>query len=569
MLLELEVKNFALIDELYLQFDKGLNILTGETGAGKSIIIDAVNMAIGERADREFVRSGTNKCTIQALFNTDGIFGLKDLLGQYGIEEEQDHSLVVTREIYANGRSTGRINGTIVTQGVLKNITQKLIDIHGQHQHQSLLNTQSHIDLLDAFGGQEVEILLKEISIEYHNLTNLKSRLASICSNEIERERKIDLLKFQIQEIEAAQVSSGEEDALNQQKNRLANSEKIYKAVAEAYTELHEGNRQAPMIDALSKIINQLQHVTSYDEKLEYFHQSLEEVLYKLQDISRDIRDYKEEINFEPELLNEVESRLDTINNLKRKYGKSVDEVLHYFKSIQKELDFYQNSEVEITRLKKEIEEAQKKVVSKGLVLSNIRKKIASTFQQELTQILETLNMGKVSFEVAINHTYDSNNNFKVNEKGIDHVEFKISTNLGEPLKPLAKIASGGEMSRIMLALKTILANVDHIPTLIFDEIDTGISGRTAQVVGKNLYHISQNHQVICITHLPQIASLADSHYLIEKKQLDHSTKTEVNKINVEERIKEVGRLLGGELTDITLKHAKELIEQGNLKRKS
>ncbi len=569
MLLELEVKNFALIDELYLQFEKGLNILTGETGAGKSIIIDAVNMAIGERAGREFVRSGTNKCTVQALFSTSGAMGLVEILDEYGIENDDEQYLVVIREIYANGRSTCRVNGTIVTQSVLKNITEKLIDIHGQHQHQSLLNPNAHIGLLDAYGGKEVNQLRKEISKEYHELQKLQTRLESICSNEMERERKLDLLKFQIQEIESAELSNGEEKLLVQQKNLLANGEKIFNAVSEAYAELYEGNHQMAIVDGISKITSQLQHVSSFDDQLNYFYQTLEEIQIRIQDITREMRDYKDQIDFDPQSLNEVEKRLDTINNLKRKYGKSLEEVLLYYDKIKSELELYCNSEAEIQRLKKDIESKRNEVEAKALVLSEMRKSIATTLQVELTKILETLNMGKVSFVISFNHVLDANNNYKITEKGIDIVEFLISTNLGEPLKSLAKIASGGEMSRIMLALKTILANVDHIPTLIFDEIDTGISGRTAQVVGQNLYHISENHQVICITHLPQIASLADNHFLIEKKEYSDSTKTEVNRMDMEDRIKEVGRLLGGELTDITLKHAKELIQQSNLKRKN
>ncbi|MBM7614015.1 DNA repair protein RecN [Alkaliphilus hydrothermalis] len=569
MLLELEVKNFALIDELYLQFEKGLNILTGETGAGKSIIIDAVNMAIGERADREFVRSGTNKCTVQALFGTEGTVGLESVLEEYGIENNQEQTLVVTREIYANGRSVCRVNGTIVTQGILKNITQKLIDIHGQHQHQSLLNPQAHVDLLDAYGGQAVSQLLGDISEGYKTLLALRGQLNSICSNEIERERKIDLLKFQIQEVRAAELKSGEEEELNQRKDFLANGEKIFKTVAEAYGTLYEGDEFSPLLDQLSKTVTQLHQISSFDHQLTYFYQSLEDIQYKIQDITRDMRDYRDQIDFDPESLNEVEKRLDIINNLKRKYGKSVEEVLGYYHKIEKELELYENSEAEILRLKKSIEKKQLEIEEKALILSGIRKTIATNFQQELTKILENLNMGKVSFDVSFSYTYDSNQQYKLSEKGIDTVEFMISTNLGEPLKPLAKIASGGEMSRIMLALKTILANVDHIPTLIFDEIDTGISGRTAQVVGQNLYDLSRNYQIICITHLPQIASLADRHFFIEKKESGGTTKTEVNPMNIEERIREVGRLLGGELTEITLTHAKELLNKKSPKRKS
>lgn len=567
MLLELEVKNFALIDHLHLQFEKGLNILTGETGAGKSILIDAVNMAIGERADREFVRTGANKCIIQAVFSYSKVNRLEAFFEDYGIEVDSDQTIVVTREIYSNGRSVCRVNGTIITQTVLKTITQQLIDIHGQHQHQSLLDPQSHITLLDAYGGAETLTLLSEIAEQYQHLTNLQGRLKKICSNEMERERKIDLLRFQIQEIEAAKLVIGEEEELNRQKHLLANSEKIFKAVGDTYDLLHDGNLHKPILDNLSFTVNQLHQVAEFDERLQYFYETIEDLQYKLEDITREIRDYRDTIEFDPVLLEEIEERLDLITSLKRKYGKSIQEIIDYLQEITEELFMIENSEKEINFLKSEIKSHRAKMEASALQLSGIRKEIASSLEKSLTNILQTLNMGKVTFQVQIQPTLDQQQQYKLSPKGFDQVEFLISTNLGEPLKPLAKIASGGEMSRIMLALKKILASVDHVPTLIFDEIDTGISGKTAQVVGQNMYDIARNHQIICITHLPQIASLADCHFLIEKREEAHSTMTIVKKLNKGEQIKEVGRLLGGELTNITLQHAEEMIEQANLKR--
>lgn len=563
MLLELEVKNFALIDHVHLQFEKGLNIMTGETGAGKSILIDAVNMAIGERADREFLRTGAQKATLQAVFTMENHSRLASIFEAYGIEQDPDQIIVVTREIYQNGRSTCRVNGTIVTQTVLKTITQQLIDIHGQHQHQSLLDPMAHVDLLDAYGGTEIAQLLETLGDLYQQLTQLKGRLKAICHNEMERERKIDLLKFQIQEIQGAGLTLGEEERLQQEKNLLVNSERIFRAVGDSYTILHEGGAQPALLDALYQITGNFQQVKDFDPRLGYFHETLEELQYRLEDITREIRDYRSGIEFDPQMLEEIEQRLDLINTLKRKYGRSIEEILSYLEQITQELELIENSEKEILKLKEEIKKVRGVMEEKSLMLRERRLEIAKTLEASLTEILQGLNMGKVTFQVNFTPLLNKEGQIRFTPKGIDHVEFMISTNLGEPLKPLAKIASGGEMSRIMLALKKILAQVDQVPTLIFDEIDTGISGKTAQVVGEHMVDIANQHQVICITHLPQIAALADCHFLIEKEEVGDATRTKVNKLSKSDRIQEVGRLLGGAITEITLQHAEEIITAG------
>lgn len=562
MLLELEVKNFALINELNLQFEKGLNVLTGETGAGKSIIIDAVNMVIGERADRSVVRKGTNKCTIQAIFDGSGVKTLRDTFNENGIEIDEGESVIVTREIYSNGRSVSRINGTLVTQGLLKSITEKLIDIHGQHQHQSLLNPLFHIELLDAFGGGETSKLRQTIEDNYKLLLKTEAKLRDLCGNEMERERKLDLLRFQLDEIDAAGLKEGEEEDLSLQRNLLANSEKIFKTVADAYEGLYEGTSYPSVVDNIGKITGQFHGIAAYHERLEGFNQTLQDIQYRLEDLSRELRDYKDTIDFEPFLLDEVERRLDIINSLKRKYGGSIGEILEYRNRIQAELDFYINSEEEIEGLKLRIENLKGILEVESIKLSKIRGEIAASLEKGLKGILNDLNMPRAHFKVELKSQRDAANQLKFTSKGIDHVEFMISTNLGEEVKPLAKIASGGEMSRIMLAIKTILADVDEINTLIFDEIDTGISGNTAKTVGEKLYEISKGHQVICITHLPQIAAMADTHFLIEKIEEAGATTTQVNKIDKIMRINEIGRLLGGNLTDITIKHAEEMLNE-------
>jgi len=567
MLLELEVKNFALIDELNITFNKGLNILTGETGAGKSIIIDAVNMAIGQRADRNFIRSGADKCMVQAMFSLKDSNNLDTVLEQYGIEIDSDNILIITREIYSNGRSICRINGIIVTQTILKIITQRLIDIHGQHEHQSLLNSNYHINMLDSYGGKEVLDLVASVSKQYNELQILQKKLSSICFDEMERERKIDLIKFQIDEIDLANLIPNEEEELKKQKNILSNSEKIYQTLSNTYEILYGDNLDISILDKLSNVVHAINGISSLDEKFSDFNNILEEVQYKLEDVTRDIRDYKDQIDFDPRILENMEIRLDLINILKRKYGNSVKEILQYKEKIESELWEFENSEEEIKRLKKEIDFKYKELEHVSLELSALRKIIAADFEKKITNILLTLNMGKIQFKVSFNNEDSRYSDIKFTSRGIDQIEFTISTNLGEPLKPLSKIASGGEMSRIMLAFKTILADVDNIPALIFDEIDTGISGRTAQIIGERLYDISNHHQIICITHLPQIAAMADQHYLIEKIEKGNNVKTTVEKLNKSRQIKEIGRLLGGELTDITIKHSEEMINQAHLRK--
>ncbi|MCD5410832.1 MAG: DNA repair protein RecN [Clostridiales bacterium] len=568
MLLELKVKNFALIDELSMQFTEGLNILSGETGAGKSIIIDAVNMAIGERADREFVRSGCNKCTVQAVFKASKNSVIFERIDELGIEKNEEEIIILMREIYSNGRSVCRINGIIVTRGALKSVSEKLIDIHGQHNHQSLLNQNSHIDILDSFGGKAIQKQAIKVASKYATLELLKKQLNEISVDEKERMRKIDMLKFQAQEIDESNLTIQEEEDLNKQKKLVLNAEKIYSALANSYEKLADSDLNSSILDDLTFITHNLGDVKTFDPELKKFYDSFEEVQYKLQDLAWEIREYKEQVEFDPNILDEIEERLDVINRLKRKYGISVEEILVYREKIVSELEDLINSKAKIDEIKGEVENSEIELEKLSIALSETRKLVAITLDKSLMKILKELNMKKVSFSIAIKQLQTENSKYKLTSKGIDSVTFLISTNVGEPLKPLSKVASGGEMSRIMLALKTILADTDKIPCLIFDEIDTGVSGRTAQIVGEKLYQISRNHQVICITHLPQIACLADSHFLIEKIENETATKTKINRLSKNKIVHEIGRLLGGKLTEITLKHAEEMIDQACLRKK-
>ncbi len=567
MLLALKIKNFALIDDLDITFHKGFNILTGETGAGKSIIIDAVNMAIGERADRNFIRSGTDKCMVQAIFLIDNIKQINTMLEQFGIDIDSDNILIITREIRSNGRSICRMNGIVVTQTIVKSITQHLIDVHGQHEHQSLLNPGLHIDMLDSYGGKEILDLVDTVSNKYNQLRVLEKKLSSICFDEVEQERRMDLLKFQTNEIEAANLQPGEDEKLITLKNVLANREKIYQTLASAYELLNGENMDLSVLGILGNVIHTIQKITTFDEKFLGFSEILEEVQYKLEDVTTNIRNYRDQIDFEPKTLENIEMRLNLINMLKRKYGESIHKILKYKQELEAEIQEFKNNEEKVEKIKKEIDFKYNELKKSSIKLSKLRRNVAINFEKKLTEILLTLNMDKVKFKVSFNNEINNLINTKFSPKGIDKIEFIISTNLGEPLKPLSKIASGGEMSRIMLAFKTILADVDNIPTLIFDEIDIGISGRTAQTIGERLYDISNNHQIICVTHLPQIASMADHHYLIEKVEKEKNMKTSVVKLNEKNRIEELGRLLDGELTDITIKHAEEMIKQARLRK--
>ena len=569
MLLELEVKDFALIDHLNIQFHKGLNILTGETGVGKSIIIDAVNMAIGERADREYVRSGAKKAVIQAIFSINNLKGLNVVLDKYQIDIDDDKLLIVSREIYSTGRSISRVNGVIVNQSILKSITEKLIDIHGQHQHQSLLNTEFHINVLDVYGGKQIEELLDLYYEEYENYILLRKELDNYNYDGMERERKIDLLKFQLEEIDSAKLQIGEEEVLNQQRSLLSNSEKIYTTLAGIYEDFYNSNQQPSVLEKIAKGVKTLRGISTFDTNLNHFYSIIEEIQYRIEDVTNDIRNYKERIDFNPQLLQEIEKRLDVIHGLKRKYGASIEEILIYREKIGLELDSCIHSEERILNIKNQLKATKEKLQKTAVRINQLRVETAKFFEAELVNILSELNMKKVSFSILVTQQKDHNGELKLTPNGSDKVEFMISTNIGEPLKPLCKIVSGGEVSRIMLALKTILAELDNIPVLIFDEIDTGISGITAQIVAEKLHHISKSHQVICITHLPQIASMAGVHFMIDKESEDDMTKTIVKELDWNNRLFELGRLLGGDVTEITLKHAEEMINKAHKKIKA
>ncbi len=561
MLLQLDIRNIALIDKLSLEIAPGLNILTGETGAGKSIIIDSINAILGERVNKDIIRNGKDKALIEAVFDYDNTY-ISDILEQMGIQAE-DGSLIISREISLSGKNTCRINGRLVNVATLKQVGQLLIDIHGQHDNQSLLKTETHIELLDAFGGEIIEKYKAEYLDAFGRYKAAKSKIQGLLGDKGEIARRIDMLKFQIDEIKNAKLKKGEDESLSKKRQILANSEKIMTSIITSYGLLNEDNNGKSAMYNLNKALQELTNISKYDEEIIQISEKLESVIYQLEDICGDILEKRDGAEFDPEELSRIDERIDIITRLKRKYGFTIDEVIEFYEKSKNEYNELLQSE----RLIEELNELLASIVQELSVsskkLHQERQKAAQILEKNITKELENLEMKNSEFKV--NLTYNENDaNFTKN--GLNTAEFLISSNIGEPLKPLSKIASGGEMSRIMLAIKTILANVDSIPTLIFDEIDTGISGKAAQKVGEKLSYISKNHQVLCVTHLSQLACMADNHLFIEKNSNSENTFTSVRSLDQKGKIEEIARIIGGsEITTLAIKHAEELINAAEI----
>ncbi|MTI48186.1 DNA repair protein RecN [Sporosalibacterium faouarense] len=557
MLLELNIENFAIIDNVNIHFSDGFNVLTGETGAGKSIIIDAVSMVLGGRAAKEFIRTGADKSVIEAVFSLKKTYDARKTLKHYGIDVGEDNTLIVTREIYSTGRSVSRVNGRTVTLNMLKELTDKLVDIHGQHEHQSLLNQESHINFIDSLGKNIISDTKENILKDYNKVKSLKSNLGGLAFDEQERERKIDLLKFQLNEIDEAELKPNEEEKLMNNYKKISNVESIKKSIGSIIETMNSSDyNQVSVLDKLNSISGLLVNASKSDDNIEKYKETFDSAIYQLQEVVRDLRDYEDTLEYNPEKLQELEDRIAIITRLKRKYGNTIEEILQYRDDIDSELQSIINSEKEIIRINNEIKAIEKQIYENCYILTKERKKIAAAIEKDITKELKELNMPNVTFKISFKEldTYT--------KTGIDNVEFLISTNIGEPVKSLSKIVSGGEMSRIMLAFKTILAHVDHISCLIFDEIDTGISGRTAQVISEKIAEIARTHQVLCITHLPQIAAMSDTHFQISKVVHNRKTNTRIKKLTDIDRINELSRLLGGvDLTSTTKMHAKEMLE--------
>lgn len=554
MILELYMKNCALVDELRLSVDNNLNILTGETGSGKSIIIDALGLCLGEKYDRSFLRKGTEKGLVECVFYSKNS-QLKKILDENDIDIEDDNLLVITRLIYSDGKSTARVNGRTVKVSLLKEISSTLIDIHGQHQNQALFNKDTHLKFIDLFGEDKIKPIRDDYKSIYTNYIELKKSLNTLTENkdDMQIQREIDLLKFQINEIETANLDRDEYEELLKQREVYRNGEKIFNNLNLSYENLYNG--QINVVDLIGSALSELNSISKYDKILSDYSENIERIMYELQDISRDIRNYKDSIDFEPYQLEQIELRVDEINNLRRKYGDKIEDIFTYYENMKDRLDEILNRDEKVEELKKQISEIENVLLEKSSKLTKIRKEVASELESILLMELESLNMKNIVFKVNFDQT-----SFTYN--GIDNIEFMISFNLGEDVKPIYKVASGGEMSRFMLAFKTILADIDNIDTLVFDEIDTGISGIAAQIVGEKLSSIASKKQIICITHLPQIAAHADTHYCIEKNTSEDRTFTSIRKLGDIQRRDEIARLIAGSnITEKTMEHASEIIE--------
>lgn len=553
MLSELSIKNFAIIDSLSISFKKGLTVLTGETGAGKSIIIDAINLLVGGRGSAEFVRHGEEKAEIEGLFYIEEGHPCFRKMTEFGIDIDEG-TIVLRRDIALSGKSVCRINGKLITISVLREIGSTLIDIHGQHEHQELMDETKHLQLLDTFASGELVPVLEEYEEIYRSYMQTHKKLMNLTENEQQMAQRLDLLQFQFNEIESAHLKLNEDEELLEERKKLGNFEKLYDSIQTGYTALR-GEQKG--LDWLGEVMGNMEEAASLDTEYKDMAESVSNSYYILEDIARQMRSALDYLEYDPERLNEIETRLNEINTLKRKYGKTVAEILEYAAKIEEELETLQNKETHIDLLERELASLKKDLLVEAKELNVLRRKAADRLTDSIHQELKELYMEKTIFEVRI-HANENN----VTKKGIDEVEFYISTNPGEPLKPLSKIVSGGELSRMMLALKSIFSKHQGVTSIIFDEVDTGVSGRVAQAIAEKIHHVSVDSQVLCISHLPQVAAMADTHLFIAKKIDDGRTSTSVTSLAQQEKVREIGRMISGaEITELTKKHAKELLK--------
>ncbi|GAA4845737.1 DNA repair protein RecN [Paenibacillus vulneris] len=561
MLLEMSIRNLAVIEAVHLHFRKGFHVLTGETGAGKSIIIDALTLIAGGRSSADLVRYGSDKATIEALFQIESGHPVWGTLSELGIEADSENHLIIRREITSQGKSTSRINGQLVNLSGLKEVGEWLVNIHGQHEHQSLFHVEEHIRWLDMFGDNEIGPIKQQYQQAFEKYSHIRKSLKELEETSKQSLQMLDLYRFQVEEITSAQLKRGEDELLFEEKRKLANAEKLYQHAADAYDLLYSGNKG---LDAINKAIQKLEDIAGLDpDKLKPLVEQAQSAYYQLEDAAYQIRDYRDDIEFNPARLEYIEQRLDTIATLRRKYGENVDEILKYLEKVTAELDLIENKDEKLQELQKEEIAALSKAQELAKQLSEKRQLIAERLAQEIVAELRDLHMERTQFKVQILYRDEA-----LTIDGADEVEFLISANPGEPLRSLSKIASGGEISRVMLALKSIFARMDRIPVLVFDEVDTGVSGRAAQAIAEKMSKLSRGCQVFSITHLPQVACMADAHYRIHKNSDNERTFTHVDDLKQDGRIHELARMLGGvEVTGKTLEHAQEMLDLANEKK--
>ena len=537
MITNLHIKNIGIIEDLEINFNKGMNVLTGETGAGKTLIIDSIEIICGGRFSKEMIRKGEDHSYIEiCMYEPQDINSI-------------DGNIIIAREIYSNGRNTCKINGRLVTVAELKKFMNNYIEIHGQNANQQLFDSNTHIKYLDNFIGKEIIEVKSKYSEKYIRYNEIKRELKINYGDEKEKQRKLDLLKYQLNEIKEAKLKNGEEEKLEEKRKIMLNSEKIAKNLGEASQAIGENT-----IDVIGTAVRSLEKIEEIDSKYTQTIENLRNIYYEMQEISRDINSYCEDVEFDEQERTEVETRLDTIYNLKRKYGNNIEEILKYSEEVEKEIIKIENAEEYNAKLRKELSELEKSLNEIGTQISNIRKKYAQELSKKINKELLELEMKNAKINVKVE--YKENEYF---ENGKDDVKFLISTNIGENESELAKIASGGEISRIMLAIKKVLAEADNVPVLIFDEIDTGISGKAGKSVAEKMKSISKNHQVLCISHLATITANADYNFFISKKVENGRTATSIKQLNEQEVLQEIARISSGEVNEITLKYASEL----------
>lgn len=551
MLLEISIKNFAIIEAISLNFEKGMTVLTGETGAGKSIIIDAMNMMLGARATTDVIRHGAPKAEIEGLFSIENSLPLQEIFDEQGIDLGDE--IIIRREILQNGRSVSRVNGQMVNLSVLRAIGQHLVDIHGQHDQEELMRPQLHIQMLDEFGDTDFLELKQSYQTNFDAYRQMRKQLLEIKKNQEEHKARIEMLEFQMAEIESAALQPGEDIKLNQERDKLLNHKNIADTLTNAYTMLD--NEEFSSLANVRSAMNDMESLEEYDAEYREISTSLSESYYALEDVIKRLEDIIEDLDFDGNRLMQIESRLDLIHAITRKYGGNVDDVLLYFAKITEEYNLLTGNNLSSEDMEAELKQLEVSLVDLASKLASARHNLAQQLEIEIQQELKDLYMDKARFQVQFTKG-------KFTREGNESVEFYISTNPGEDFKPLVKVASGGELSRLMLAIKSAFSRKEGKTSIVFDEVDTGVSGRVAQAIAQKIHKIGQNGQVLAISHLPQVIAIADYQFFIEKISNEHTTVSTVRLLTVEERVEEVAKMLAGEnVTEAALSQARELLQ--------
>lgn len=563
MLLQLNIRNFALIRDISVSFEKGFNVLLGETGAGKSILIDAIDYVLGGKFEKSLIRIGENKTYVEAIFSVDNEI-TKEILNKKGIEYEEG-ILIISRETFQSGKNVAKVNGKSMILSDLKEITITLLDIHGQHKNQSLLDSSNYIEYLDSYGRKKMQNILEEYTTYYNRLKEIDYKINELIGDTGEKEKLVDFLKYQIDEIDRGNLKIGEEEELEDKFTSLSNYEKLNKSLGSAYTLLNSGDgSNLAVCDAINLVLKNIKEVEEFSDKLGKIYNFFEETYYNIQEAAEDLRDIVENLYYDQEELEIINKRMYEIDSYKRKYGNSIKEILEYKEKINCKYEEMANYKKIVDKLNIEKKNIIITMEEKSEQIHSIRSALGKELEEKVKRELSYVGLGKANFKINVQYAKE------FNEKGKDIVQFLISTNPGQPLKELSKVVSGGELSRIMLSLKTVFIDKDDIPAIIFDEIDTGISGRIAERVGEKMYMVSTKHQVFCITHLPQIAIMSDNHYLVQKNVEENETYTKIVKISEEDKVREIAKMISGSnLTEIAFKNSRELIKNGYNKKHS